>query len=137
MLQIVVFFLISFFIYFDLSYAETIEVNIKGVDDGVKSSVQRDYREAILFAKREAIERAGVKIKSRTMIKDFTLYEDYIESQAEAVLLPGYQIVDIGYTANGTYQIVLIGKVTVEDSTIKQKPYTSSIIAKDGLYRLC
>lgn len=43
---------------------------------------------AVLFAKREAIERAGVKVKALTTAKDFVVQSDYIESQAEAVLLP-------------------------------------------------
>ena len=52
-----------------ISDAETIDVQIKGVGDGLKITKQRDYKEAVLFAKREAIERAGVKIKSMTTIK--------------------------------------------------------------------
>ncbi len=52
-----------------ISFAETIDVHIKGVDDGVKTTKQQDYKEAVLFAKREAIERAGVKIKSMTTVK--------------------------------------------------------------------
>lgn len=93
------------------SNAETIDVQIKGVDDGVKTTRQGDYKEAVLFAKREAIERAGVKIKSMTTVKDMVVNSDYIESQAEAVLLPGYNILDMDYSADGTYQIVLVGKI--------------------------
>lgn len=94
-----------------LSNAETIDVQIKGIDDGVKTSKQQDYKEAVLFAKREAIERAGIKIKSITTVKDLMVESDYIETQAEAVLLAGYTIVDMGYSADGTYQVVLVGKV--------------------------
>lgn len=94
-----------------LSDAETIDVQIKGIDDGVKTSKQRDYKEAVLFAKREAIERAGIKIKSITTVKDLMIESDYIETQADAVLLAGYTIVDMGYSADGTYQVVLVGKV--------------------------
>lgn len=71
-----------------ISDAETIDVHIKGVDDGVKTRKQQDYKEAVLFAKREAVERAGVKVKALTTAKDFVVHSDYIESQAEAVLLP-------------------------------------------------
>ena len=35
--------------------AETIDVNIKGVDDGVKTSRQQDYQEAVMNAKLQAI----------------------------------------------------------------------------------
>ena len=103
------------------SNAETINVQIKGVDDGARTTKQRDYKEAVLFAKREAIERAGVKIKSMTTVKDLVVNSDYIESKAEAVLLPGYNIVDMGYSADGTYQIVLVGKVKTVSEGIDSK----------------
>lgn len=115
-----------------ISHAETIDVQIKGVDDGVKTTKQRDYKEAVLFAKREAIERAGVEIKSITTVKDMVLNSDYIESQAEAVLLPGYNILDMGYSADGIYQIVLIGKVKIESEGLDSKElrYAKSLIEK-------
>ncbi len=65
---------------------ETIDVKIKGVDD-------------------------GVKVEALTTAKDFVVQSDYIESQAEAVLLPGYNIVDVGHQTDGTYLVILIGKV--------------------------
>ena len=112
--------IISFLIFPYASVADTIDVQIKGVDDGIKNSRQQDYKEAVLFAKREAIERAGVKVKSKSMIKNYVLYEDYIESEAEAVLLPGYQIMDMGYSADGVYQVVLIGKVRFKNHAVDQ-----------------
>ena len=96
------------------SDAETIDVHIKGFDDGIKTTRQQDYKEASLFAKREAIERAGVKIESITRVKDLVLMEDYIEAKAAAVLMPGYKIIDIGYNEVGTYVIVLIGRIKTE-----------------------
>ena len=104
-----------------ISDAETIAVQIKGVDDGARTTKQRDYKEAVLFAKREAIERAGVKIKSMTTVKDLVVNSDYIESKAEAVLLPGYNILDMGYSADGTYQVVLVGKVKTVSEGIDSK----------------
>jgi len=103
-----------------LSFASVIDVNIKGIDDGRRTNKQRDYKEAVLFAKREAIERAGVKIKSITTVKDLMINSDYIESKAEAALLPGYQIMDIGYQSDGTYLVILIGKVKVKGSDDNQ-----------------
>lgn len=97
-------------------FAEVIDVRIQGFDDGVKSTKQRDYEEAVLFAKRQAIERAGVAIKSKTTVENLMLQKDYIEAQSEAVLLPGYQVLDIGYLENGTYSIILIGKIKTQDS---------------------
>ena len=104
-----------------ISDAETIDVQLKGVDDGTRTTTQRDYKEAVLFAKREAIERAGIKIKSMTTVKDMVLYSDYIESKAEAVLLLGYNILDMGYSADGTYQVVLVGQVKIVSEGIDSK----------------
>jgi len=104
-----------------ISDAETIDVHIKGVDDGVKTRKQQNYKEAVLFAKREAIERAGVQIKAIITVKDLVLNSDYIESKAEAVLLLGYNILDMGYSADGTYQIVLIGKVKTVSEGLDSK----------------
>jgi hypothetical protein len=106
-----------------ISLGEVIDVNIKGVDDGIKTTKQNDYKEAVLFAKREAIERAGVKMKSLTTVKDMVINSDYIESKAEAVLMPGYNIIDIGYIADGTYQIVLIGKVSTNATRKETSTY--------------
>jgi len=61
------------------AFTETIDVQIKGVDDGVRTTKQRDYKEAVLFAKREAVERAGIKVKALTTAKYFVIHSDYIE----------------------------------------------------------
>ena len=98
------------------SAQETIDVQIKGFDDGERTTQQADYQEAVLFAKREAIERAGVRVKSLTTMEDFQLQSDYIESAAEAVLLPGFTILDIGYQNDGTYLVILTGQVAVQDA---------------------
>lgn len=66
-------FLLALMISPVISFSEIIDAQIKGVDDGIKTSKQQDYKEAVLFAKREAIERAGVRIKSITTVKDFVL----------------------------------------------------------------
>jgi hypothetical protein len=119
------------------AFSETIDVLIKGVDDGLKTTKQQDYKEAVLFAKREAIERAGVKIKAMTTVKDLVLDSDYIESKAEAVLLPGYNILDMGYFADGTYQIVLIGKVKTISEGIDSKElrYAKSLMERGEKYK--
>ena len=73
-------------------FAEVIDVRIQGFDDGVRSTKQQDYEEAVLSAKRKAIE-----------------------SKSGAVLLSEYQIVDIGYLENRKYSIILIGKIQIQD----------------------
>jgi hypothetical protein len=104
-----------------ISIAETIDVQIKGFDDGVKTTQQQDYKEAVLFAKREAIERAGVKVKALTTAKDFVIQSDYIESKAKAVLLPGYNVVDVGYQTDGTYLVILTGNVKTSTPDLNSK----------------
>lgn len=95
----------------NIARLETIDVKLKGIDDGIKSSRQEDYKQAVLFAKREAIERSGVEIKSISKVENLALYEDFIEAKAQAVLLGGYEILDLGYSEDGLYQVVLIGKI--------------------------
>ncbi|MDQ7798059.1 MAG: hypothetical protein RDU76_03825 [Candidatus Edwardsbacteria bacterium] len=109
--------------------AETLDVTIKGLDDGKKTSRQQDYKQAVLDAKRQAIEQAGVTVESKSTVKNAVLQEDFIESNAKAVLLPGFQIMDIGYLQDGTYQIVLTGKVQVQ-------PKQSSSEADSGVLLL-
>ena len=122
------FILFCFLLIANISNADVIDVQIKGIDDGTKTTKQHDYKEAVLFAKREAIERAGVNIKSMTTVKDMMVESDYIETQAEAVLMPGYNILDMGYSVDGIYQVVLIGKVQMEtkEPQIKNSNITST-----------
>jgi len=94
-----------------VSNAGTIEVVIKGIDDGVTTNKQQDYNEAVMNAKLQAIEQAGKAIQSITRIVNFQTKFDLVERKAEIVLLPGYQIINIGYLKDGTYQVVLAGKV--------------------------
>jgi hypothetical protein len=110
-----------------LGMAETIDVNIKGVDDGIKTSKQQDYKEAVMNAKLQAIEQAGASIESITRVINFQLKYDAVESKSKAVLLPGFQIIDIGYVVDGTYQVVLIGKLQVGGNVTQARE-----IGKDG-----
>lgn len=109
--------------------AETISVQLKGFDDGVRTSQQQDYKEAVLFAKRDAIERAGVRVKSLTTVQDFVVASDYIETQAEAVLRPGYTVMDIGYQEDGTYLVVLTGEVAVPSAEEAPPPIVQALLA--------
>ena len=113
-----------------VALAKTIDVLIKGIDDGIKSTKQRDYKEALMNAKQQAIERAGIDIRSITQVEDGRLKYDMIESMAKAVLQPGFQVMDIGYIADGTYQVVLSGKVRVG----KKKPVEESTYRKQLRY---
>ncbi len=108
------------------AFAATIDVLIKGMDDGIKTSRDRDYAEAVMNAKLQAIERAGVSVKSMTKVENFQLKYDMVESKAAAILLPGFQVIDMGYQKDGTYQVVLSGKV----QTVKSIPEEGSLWGK-------
>ena len=62
---------------------------------------------------RQAIERAGVEVESKSKVKNFELEDDYIETSARAILLPGFEIIDIGYSEGRTYTVMLVGKIKV------------------------
>lgn len=124
----IIFWAIVFFtIFYSPCFSDEIEISIKGIDDGVKTTKQQDYKEAVLFAKQQAIERAGVVIKSKTTIENLVTKEDFIESKCEGILLPGYKVIDIGYTQSGNYQIVLIGKIKtlspVEQNLVRKNDF--------------
>ena len=92
-----------------IPFSWAIDVLIKGVDDGVKTNQQQDYREAMMNAKLQVIEGAGVEMVSLTKVVNFKVKYDMVESRAKAVLEPGFQIMDIGYLEDGSYQVVLSG----------------------------
>lgn len=119
---------------------ETIDISVKGISDQTKDGPQKDRQEAIMDAKRQACEKAGLKIKSKTAVEDFSVVFDYIESKAETVLLPGFQVIDIGYVADGTYQVVLSGKIQIiaEDEPISAKELRyAKALRQDGKHSAC
>ncbi|HUI93654.1 MAG TPA: hypothetical protein VLX68_15510 [Chitinivibrionales bacterium] len=95
---------------------EIIDISVKGISDNHKDGAQKDRMEAILDAKRQACEKAGITISAKTTVENFKLVYDYVESQAKAVLLPGFQVIDVGYMEDGTYAVVLIGKIKKSDA---------------------
>jgi hypothetical protein len=118
----------------NIANAETIDVTIKGLDDGKKTSRQQDYKQAVLDAKRQAIEQAGVTVESKSTVRNAVLQEDFIESNAKAVLLPGFQIMDIGYMQDGTYQIVLTGKVQVQPKQSASEADSGALLLLMNIY---
>ena len=73
-----------------LSLAEGTYVLIKGVDDGIKTSRQQDYLEALIDAKIKVIKRAGMEVGNITKVVDFELKYDMVEGKSKEVLLPGF-----------------------------------------------
>lgn len=100
-----------------------IEITVKGISDQKNDGAQQDRLEAILDAKRQACEKAGLYIESKTTVENFQTVYDLVESQSATVLLPGFQLVEIGYMQDGTYQVVLSGKIKIldEEKTISTK----------------
>ena len=110
---------------------EIVEIVVKGISDATDSGAQRDRLEAMMDAKRQACEKAGVQLASKTTVENFQILFDYIESQSEAILMPGFQVIDVGYVKDGTYQVVLSGKIKVaateEPLSTKQMRYAKSL----------
>jgi formylglycine-generating enzyme required for sulfatase activity len=99
---------------------QTTDVLVEGISDGERGTQQQDRDEALLDAKLKAIERAGVSIEAVTRMENFKLKSDWVEAQAKGVILPGFQILDQGYGADGLYHIVLSGKVSKSGEALEQ-----------------
>jgi hypothetical protein len=110
---------------------EIIDISVKGISNTKTDGAQQDRLEAIMDAKRQACEKAGMTIESKTKVENFEIAYDYIETQAETVLLPGFQLIEIGYVQDGTFQVVLTGKIKViadeEPISAKELRYAKSL----------
>jgi hypothetical protein len=96
--------------------AETLTVLLEGNDDGIKTTIQDDRKEALMDAKLRAIERAGMDISSITVVENLELKYDKIESSASGILLPGFQVLDKGYQSNGSYLVILSGQIKTKEA---------------------
>jgi hypothetical protein len=110
---------------------EIIDISVKGISNKQNDGAQQDRLEAIMDAKRQACEKAGMTIESKTKVENFEVVFDYIETQAATVLMPGFQLIEIGYVQDGTYQVVLTGKIKVlegeEPISNKELRYAKSL----------
>jgi len=110
---------------------------IDGFDDGVKTSRQEDYEQAIMNAKKQAIERAGIKMSvekkygrkyreknGRNSIEKYS--DNEIESYASGVLAPGYTFDDYGYQKDGSYKVTLRGHI-IQDPAVALRNHTENI----------
>jgi len=115
-------------------YSEIIPISATGFDDGIKTNKRKDRNEAEINAMQKAVEQAGVKIQSETLVHNGILEYQYIFSKVKSMLLPGYKIHDMGYDENGTYQVVLIGKVDTDKNFInkpERKEANADIVFKN------
>ncbi len=108
-----------------------IDITVKGISDLQNNGAQQDRLEAILDAKRQACEKAGLTIESLTRVENFQTVFDLVETKAATVLLPGFQVVEIGYVQDGTFQVVLSGKIKIleeeENISSKEMRYAKSL----------
>jgi hypothetical protein len=126
-LKIFVLILLFFFVQ-SLPAQDIIDVAVKGISDNSRHGAQKDRQEAIMDAKRQACEKAGVRIEAKTTVENFQTVYDHVESQAAAVLLPGFQVIDNGYGEDGTYSVVLVGKIRTSISESKSSAEFALII---------
>ncbi len=113
-------------------YAQNvIEITVKGISNQQNDGAQQDRLEALVDAKKQACEKAGIRIESKTTVENFQVIQDLVESQAATVLLPGFQLIDVGYVQDGTYQVVLSGKIKIleeeENISDKEMRYAKSL----------
>ena len=95
-------------------YEKTQVISVKVIGYSPKTTdknIKLDSQRAMIDAKIKAIERAGVKIESSTIVNNFELLLDYVEGKSKGVLLPGFEFVEFGYDENGVYKVLLIGNV--------------------------
>lgn len=94
------------------------EVRVNGYSFGSKG--HNNLEEATVDAYRKAIEKGtGISIQSFTNVENYQLKKDQITSKARGMLLPGFQVVEVGYGTKGSnqtwndgvYKVTLIGKV--------------------------
>ncbi|MBJ6726802.1 hypothetical protein [Geomesophilobacter sediminis] len=92
--------------------SEGIPVKVFGYSPvATQRNIKIDSQRAMIDAKVKAIERAGVKIESSTLVSNFELMSDLVESKSKGVLLPGFEFVELGYDENGAYKVLFIGSV--------------------------
>jgi hypothetical protein len=116
---------------------QTYPVSIDGFDNGIRTNRQTDYAEAVLDAKKQAIERAGVKMdigrktgrtyrhkNGQDSLDKYSI--NNIESYASGVLAPGYRIEDHGYGRDGSYKVTLRGEV-FQDPVTAIKNHTDNV----------
>lgn len=91
---------------------EVIQLKVMGYSHNTTvKNIKLDSQWAMLDAKIKAIEKAGVKIESTTVVNNYEFLSDVVESKAKGVLLPGFEFVEFGYDENGVYKVLLIGSV--------------------------
>ncbi len=132
-MRYVVVLLILLFLLSKFSLTQEIEVNEVGFSNEIYNGAQQDRDEAIIDAKLKAIEKAGVNIKGITTVENYQIKKDIIETNAEAILLPGFSIMDIGYGLDSLYKVVLIGKVAppgvqLEDEGVNRLKLAKALI---------
>jgi hypothetical protein len=127
-MSIIAIFIFLFTFFNVLTAQDVIDVAVKGISDDSRDGAQKDRQEAIMNAKRQACEKAGVKIEAKTTVENFQTVYDLVESQAAAVLLPGFQVIDNGYGEDGTYSVVLVGKIRTNISGSKSSAEFALII---------
>ena len=67
---------------------DVIDIAVRGISNAQNDGAQQDRLEAIMDAKRQACEKAGLKIQSSTTVENFQTTYDLIESRSEAVFPP-------------------------------------------------
>jgi hypothetical protein len=116
-----------------------IEFMVKGLSDDQNDGKQRDKREAEIDAWRQAIEKAGLLIRSTTLMENFTVMSDSVESLAKGLILPDWDLMDVGYDEDGVYVVVITGKIrpwAPEEQPSLASEWTSLVVVKATVPRM-
>jgi len=115
------------------SYSQIVSISTAGYDDGIQTSIIQDRKEAEINAMEKAIEKAGVKIESKSMLYNGILEYSNLADKIKQILLPNFRFYDMGYDENGFYQVVLIGKIDTDKQYFEKKPTTG--IPEEGVLK--
>lgn len=103
------------------SKPEVKDICIVGECDDLSLSLFDRKKAAVFDAKYKAIETTGGEIsvvqRYAYTIKNKKSYDEFerkIEEKFSAILLPGYQIEDLGTVGKGVYRVKLVGKILLD-----------------------
>jgi hypothetical protein len=105
--------LIVLFLFSAYSAQDSLYVHITGISPKSEFGTEVDSSNAVINAKRLALEKAGIDTEGKK--------DSYILDISEEVIFPNYTLTNQGYIGDGTYQVILEGYVKKELESDKPK----------------
>jgi hypothetical protein len=111
--------LFSFSVY---AAQDSLYVHVTGISSISEFGTEVDSSNAVISAKRKALEKAGIDTEDKK--------DSYILDMSEEVLFPNYKLTNQRYIGDNTYQVILEGYVKKEYKS--NKPKTIFIVLAVG-----